>query len=614
MPNDPSPQAGEALKGLVKKGWFFEFVLSLYPFLGKVASKVARINPDLDSAIRLAGWYIHPLIYSVAVFLVFVVSLAASLAVFLVNRFYFPFVPSPYDLVILVTVPLSSLVLSAYAPNIAASSRNVYLITEIPFASVYLAVLSAGAVSPYTGIMRLRDSGLFPQLSKLAVLAEIYHKVSGYNPIAALEKAARYLPVKEFRNMISGYLTTINTGGDVAKYMLYQSDNLINFMLNRMKGLTNFLAFMMEAYLTISLVGFISIYVIFIASVAIPVAAGFISLELFFLLFYIVLPAISIAFIYFGDMFHPKYPVYPTVQYKSLYVTVPVAVALLLVHFRVLSIPGLDYVYMAFGYVASLYIGFFGIDPIFKDIIVVALIFLIVSIPVAVADIVVSRLNDSIIRGLLSFVSELVEARRTGLTPEKSIIVLASQGRYGAFTPLLRYVASLISWGTALKDIYSKIVRKTFNWQVLVSLYILLDSIVAGGGGVRAMEILSDYLYKVRNVFVELSSSLRPLVALPYIGSVIMLLTAISIFKFLSLQEETFGIDVPTANPVFVQIVTLPTLLTIFMLALTIGKMVEGRLSAGLKHGSFVIFELLVLLPLLDVLGSQLFQIYMPGG
>jgi flagellar protein FlaJ len=76
-------------------------------------------------------------------------------------------------------------------------------------------------------------------------------------------------------------------------------------------------------------------------------------------------------------------------------------------------------------------------------------------VPPAVVYSRIARKNFSAERAMPSLIRDVTEARRTGLSPEKSIVHAADRRGYGPFTEDLRRIINQIEWGVSLRKIFS---------------------------------------------------------------------------------------------------------------------------------------------------------------
>jgi pilus assembly protein TadC len=102
-----------------------------------------------------------------------------------------------------------------------------------------------------------------------------------------------------------------------------------------------------------------------------------------------------------------------------------------------------------------------------------------VSLLPAITYYKIAKTNFAAEEAMPSFLRDVTEARKIGLSPEKSIIHASKRTGYGRFSELLGLVRSQIEWGVSLKKIFGNIRKKIQSWPVLVHFFILVETIVA---------------------------------------------------------------------------------------------------------------------------------------
>ncbi|MCK4438508.1 type II secretion system F family protein, partial [Candidatus Bathyarchaeota archaeon] len=198
---------------------------------------------------------------------------------------------------------------------------------------------------------------------------------------------------------------------------------------------------------------------------------------------------------------------------------------------------------------------------------------------VYISDHLTAGRSSSLMDGITQFLRDLVEVRKSGLSPEKSIDALSAR-EYRGFSRYLQDISTKINWGYPLRQIYQEFAAKVKNWIALVNLYLLIDTIEVGGGTEKSIESLAEFSESTKQLEAEKRAVLMPLLIVPYIGAALLTGTTVMFLGFFTGSD--LGVSVP-------QIMLLKTLLTplslhSFTLGLVTGKIVSGRVSAGFKH------------------------------
>ena len=218
---------------------------------------------------------------------------------------------------------------------------------------------------------------------------------------------------------------------------------------------------------------------------------------------------------------------------------------------------------------------------------------LAISIPAAGVYTEIARINNAAENGMPSFLRDVTEARKTGLSPEKSIIHATRRPGYGKFSEVLTLIRSQMEWGVPLRKVFGNIKRKIQNWPVLVNFLILVETIKTGGGSSLALEILTEYSEKQKDVETNKKALLRPYVILAFIWSVLIALTttmvALTVYALTSLS-------LPGAAPMpffalqeQMNLFSLGILLQCWLSGFFVGKVNEGTFAAGFKYSAMLV-------------------------
>jgi flagellar protein FlaJ len=341
-------------------------------------------------------------------------------------------------------------------------------------------------------------------------------------------------------------------------------------------------AMLMEAYTIIGILGVLGLFLVFVVGMSLPTAGVSISPMQFFLFSFIVMPALSFLFLYAGDMVQFNYPITNWKPYYILFVTIPFGALL------------------ATQIVLPFFSESFLRVPALKDMIIwmreslnfaegteaaigVTITLLFISIPGWIADFYTAGRDGKLQDGITQFLRDLVEVRKGGMSPEKSLEALASRD-YGGFSTYLQDISTKINWGYPLRQIYDEFSTKIKNWLALVNIYLLIDTMEVGGGTEQSIETLAEFSESTQQLEAEKKAVLMPLIIVPYIGAALLTGTTVMFLGFFT--GSNLGVSVP-------QIMLYRTLLTplaihSFTLGLVTGKIVSGRVSNGFKHATFL--------------------------
>ena len=549
--------------------------------MGKILSEIFKsAEHDLESACLK----IHSEVYFSIVGFLSVVSCMVPLAFLTYTIMGFLDGGAPLAIQRFMYVPISALlpiviiVFGMLLPKMFASSRMANLKIEIPYASMYISVMVSGGLSPFESFLRMRHMDLLPNMQDEVSRIETIVMSTGVDPVTAMEQAAKAVDLKDYNELLLGYASSVRTGGDTLHYLFNQTHGMFRRLSTTVKAKGESAAMLMETYTIIGILGVLGIFLIFVVGLSLPTAGVSISEYQFFLFSFIIMPCISMLFIFAGDMSQFNYPISNWKPYYVLAVMIPIGLGL-----------GSQIVMPAFSP------NFLVFPPLFDFVVWVRKLFnfaegteaslglamtlIFISIPVYISDHLTAGRSSSLMDGITQFMRDLVEVRKSGLSPEKSIDALSAR-EYKGFSRYLQDISTKINWGYPLRQIYQEFAAKVKNWIALVNLYLLIDTIEVGGGTEKSIESLAEFSESTKQLEAEKRAVLMPLLIVPYIGAALLTGTTVMFLGFFTGSD--LGVSIP-------QMMLLKTLLTplslhSFTLGLVTGKIVSGRVSAGFKH------------------------------
>ena len=549
--------------------------------MGKILSEIFKsAEHDLESAYIK----IHAEVYFSIVGFLSVVSCMVPLAFLTFTVMGFLDGGAPLAIQRFMYVPISAMlpiviiIFGMLLPKMFASSRMDSLKIEIPYASMYISVMVSGGLSPFESFLRMRHMDLLPNMQDEVSRIETIVMSTGVDPVTAMEQAAKAVALKDYNELLLGYASSVRTGGDTLHYLFNQTHAMFRRLSTTVRAKGESAAMLMETYTIIGILGVLGIFLIFVVGLSLPTAGVSISEYQFFLFSFIIMPCISMLFIFAGDMSQFNYPISNWKPYCVLAVMIPIGLGL-----------GSQIVMPAFSP------NFLVFPPLFDFVVWVRKLFnfaegteaslglamtlIFISIPVYISDHLTAGRSSSLMDGITQFMRDLVEVRKSGLSPEKSIDVLSAR-EYRGFSRYLQDISTKINWGYPLRQIYQEFAAKVKNWIALVNLYLLIDTIEVGGGTEQSIESLAEFSESTKQLEAEKRAVLMPLLIVPYIGAALLTGTTVMFLSFFTGAD--LGVSVPQA--MLLKTLLTPLSLHSFTLGLVTGKIVSGRVSAGFKH------------------------------
>jgi len=570
-----------------------DFCYSNFGWLGRSLSSIfPGFEKDLDSA----DMKIHPEVYLSILGFVSLVSVLASILLGILM--FLGIIPSPaflpsggilFSPVILV-IPILIVVLGVLYPKTAASNRVSGLKIEIPYASMYISTMTSGGLSPYESILRLRKMDLLPNMMEEVGRIDIIVKSQGVDPIKGMEQAAKVIDMKDYKELLLGYASTVRTGGDTLHYLFNQTESMFRNLSTRIKALGENMGMLMEAYTIIGILGVLGIFLIFVVGMALPGMGMSLSPAQFFMFSFVILPMLSVVFIYFADASQISYPISNWKTYTVFGLCLPVSALI----GSQLTLPAFNEAFLVFPPLYNLLLWLRDLIQLLEGTeaaLGLAITLILVALPGAIADMYYVGREGKILDGINNFLRDLVETRKSGLAPERCIHALAGRD-YGAFSKYLEIISMKLHWGYPMRKIYVEFREQIRNWLALVNIYLLIDTIEVGGGTEKSLETLANFAESTKHLEDEKKSVLMPLTIVPYIGAALFTGTTILFLQFFT-NMSTLGVSI--AKVTLYKVLLTPLGLHTWILGLVTGKIVSGRVSAGFKHS--------ILLTIVSILG-----------
>ena len=575
---------------------FASFSYQYFDWMGRILAKAFYSNSrvKLEKILEDGGLRIFPQAYFAMAGFIFILSVILTASIIILTGFIF-----------IAPTPLLIILLGYAFPKILAQDRAQKIDLEVPFAGTYISVMSTGGLSPYESLKKLKDCDLLPNISNAVNDIEIDVRVKGLDPVSAIEKSALNLPSKDYRDLMLGYTSTLRTGGDVIHYLLVRTETMFKDLAVKVKTFGERAGTLMEAYITISILMTLTLTVMFMTTLSLQQFwHGTLSASTFLLYGYIILPLISLLFIYLSDSQQLSRPLNDWRTYKVFLATLPITIFLVFTMFVPFAAPQLTLPF------ATPFVGFIvwfrnalGLSVGYDAALGMGLALLVGAIPAAIANSHYGQKGKGLERDVSSFMRDLTEARKAGAAPESCVENLSGRN-YGKFTPILETAITQIRWGLPFGVIYATFKEKIKSWIALINMYLLVDAIAVGGGTPETLETLTHFSETLSSLEKEKNQSLRPLVFMPYIGAGILLFSTIIFLGFSGNVMSSYNQTIPF--PMVATLILPPLMFQIFFTGLVTGKIGSGETSAGFKHAAILIAVALILLPIANLLMKPL--------
>lgn len=490
-------------------------------------------------------------------------------------------------------------------------ARRIGIEAETPaFSALFLVFLRSG-LSPRILFENLSKTKAFNYIN--AVSKYIVKRMSylGEGVEKAVGSSITVVPSKLYDELMSTYITAIVTGAPVyetmsskVKDILKRIELLASVAADRLSGVG-------EGYVTWLASGFISIYLILILE-SVFTLLKVLPLPIIGVLVVVFIPIVNVLFIWIVDSIQFKFPEKQLRADKIFLMLFPVGFILGIVLMMILE----PLMARIFNYpVVSpeyLLIELFTLSgttfAVPATVVGLSLGFVIALVPAAVMaerelregtgyDIYVVRLLRAIGEGV-----------RAGLTPETVIKNLKDSSEMGKLQVVLKRLYAYIRLGVPLKDAFRKASETIIDFPTRVAFNALADMIEIGSLTPESVEILADQLDSQIRVRNEYYAKIRVLLYMPYVGSILALVTSVilssAILTLITTGKFAFTYG-PLASatvlvPKAIYMTALSSVFNAVLAGLLVGKLARGRVASGYKHA--IILTVITMFLLLMVL------------
>jgi len=551
-------------------------------YFGELAVYIAKTF-ELEQAIRRAGLDIYPPLYAARLILYTVIALLISLySIFTILLTGLSLTVKIALSMVLLSIPILVYAIGLSYPSYKAGERRSWVESEISLFAAYLTAMAIAGLDVVSTLDRVARLQVFRGIrdEALRILKSI--RILGKDPLDAIEFNSSNHPSPVYRDFMLGFSATTKIGGSIIGYLEMKTSDIFKSKIEELKLMAERIALYTELYIIISVIMSVSLYIFFTISSLFP-GTGFGGPTQLVLFSFIFMPLITLLLIYLVDKTQPRNPVRIPKLYEAILVYgVPSAIVTVLI-----------LAYLTGSY--KLLAGALDRDTIIASNVTLAGALVALSIPSSYLWIIESRKLKGMGDSLASFLRDLVEIRKMGLSPEKSIVVLSNRD-YGPLNPIIRKIAASLSLGFDMERAVASALRGYYNWMLISTLRFLTDAIILGGGSIETIDSLARYTRSLADFESELSRRLKIYVIMPYIGAVMVAGSSMMILSYtaqtltLNPQQSTLLEDLGRIT----LIVSLGALFNSWLMGIMAGKLSRGSIVAGFQHS--IILTIIALL------------------
>ncbi|MEA2090185.1 MAG: type II secretion system F family protein [Thermoproteota archaeon] len=452
---------------------------------------------------------------------------------------------------------------------------------ELPFAVMVFTLMAASGVTLYESWKRLRHVQLLPRFQKEAEEVVRRVEVLGRDPLTVMYNRAQKTKSKLYRDFLAGYISSVKSGGNVMDFLKSKLRSIFETQSAAATRSVERLGTLVEAYavvLIVTLCAYILFVVISSTSLFEVVAMGSTAAPtgpqpMVYILVFFVTPVVSFLFLAIAN--NARRSTFLSLKQTYRKALIPS-----------IGVAGL-FVAMAFVPQFQSLVGTLGVPGL------VTLGLTVVSLFPALSYYKIAKTNFAAEEAIPSFIQDVTEARKIGLSPEKSLVHASKRSGYGRFSKILKLVRNQLQWGVSLKKIFENVKEKLVSWPVLVNFLVLVQTIEIGGGSPGALEILSSYSEKTKEVEANKRAMLKPYIILAFVWSILIALTttivAMPIYVLTQISIPGMGQMPLGVMQQQIDLFSIGIIFQCWMSGFFIGKISEGNFAAGFKYSAMLV-------------------------
>ena len=542
-----------------------------FRIFGRAAPFFLKHVVEFKDYLERAKIKIYPETYVSLMLFISVLTIPVTI-VSIIVLYFFGFLPA----IFLVPLPIYVMIGFFLIPLSKAGERASNLEREMPFVAAYISVMASGGIAPYTSFKRLAEVELMPAMRSEAreIIKDV--EIFGIDPLTAIENAAKRNPLDIFKDFLAGYASTVIIGGDIGHFLERKAEDIFKTRAMRVKAAAERLGMLLETFIIVMVLMSMCFFILFaVESMPGVGGGGGVSMQSGIILYtYIFTPMLSLVFIYLAHSMQPKTPVVDMRPYKV---------------FGICSIFGIVLLLLLTNFFGLVEIPFFSQLQNLVDLpTAIAIALFVMTAPAAVVYHKVSSYRASMEQGINSFLRDLTEVRKTGLSPEKCIESLSNRD-YGVFSKELRKISSEISWGVPVRKVIMDFVKRTKSWLAQLVMFLLVETIDVGGGTIAMIESLARFNNLTQEVEKEKKMATRPYVMMPYFAAILLVATTIMMLNFATATREVAG-GGQTADMTGIKMIfTTSVIFHSYLIGIVAGKISEESVAAGFKHGAILV-------------------------
>lgn len=438
---------------------------------------------------------------------------------------------------------------------------------ELPYVVTLVTIMAASGISPFGSFAKLARYMLLPNIMSEARKIVNQVHILGEDPLTSMEKRAENTASKQYRDLLLGYVSTVRNGGDIASFLQSKMQSIFEYEVAIARQSIAKVGGLVDAYMIMQVIA-LSLYVVVVSLSSLPAGDMLpesLSSPVFsYLLIFVMLPAISIAILYVLDKtLSSSLLGAKDVLVKGVYISAAAIGA-----FAALDYAGIIQQLMPPAYAFPIFLAAASVWPAIK-----------------------SSKSERNMRGIESeipsYLRDIAESRKAGLSPEKCIIYASERQRDPQFQKVAKGFSNQLEWGVPLRKIYENLAENVKSTVALIHFRILVEAIESGGGYTTSLDILAKSSESSYTAEMEKKSLLRPYFFIAFMVTALTSITTLMVAQtFVDVSNSILpGSSHPASDPKErTQLFSMGIAAQSWMTGFLIGKISSGSFVTGFRY------------------------------
>jgi flagellar protein FlaJ len=434
---------------------------------------------------------------------------------------------------------------------------------ELPYFITMVTLLSSAGIGPYFMLQRIKSMELIPTIKNETHKMLKRIDLLGVDPLEVMRQVRTHSSSKALGEFFDGYVSTVESGGSVVNYLKSKMKTVFDRHAESQKQAVVKLGALVEAYMTIQVV-LLAVYIIGAAVISDPFSNETNNSEIIFL---ILTPVIAVVFLLAANSNSVSKS--PEIGMKKIimFAAPALIVSGIIIGFNVLPDPMMEPYLLGGALIASSIVPTIYFKKSYAK------------------NIAAEESTPKILR-------TISEARKTGMSPERSVIHACKRKEYGLFNSEANGIANKIEWGVDFKTIFQNLQKEVQSFNVLISFNILFELISAGGGNPETLDSLTETSERMQEIQKEKRDLLMPYL---FVGFILMgttgFTTLLVIDSFGDIAQESQNISNLEGQVTVSTLGLFPLIVLIqsWTAGLFLGRVIKGAFSGGFLYSIILV-------------------------